>query len=138
MTSSTLTNNHANSITASTWFVDLYNFKPLEDSTLSSKLKLYFLQDSGAFIGVLNFPTSTKSADEFLKSLKSTPSKTDFKTLRVTNKAEVPIVFNIILTLHTSIHGSTRTIVIQFAVAIINWDSFGQIIFLGLFSLINI
>ena len=35
----------------------------------------------------------------------------------VANKTEVPILYNVFLTRHTSIHGSTRTLVIPFAVA---------------------
>ena len=54
-----LSNEHANAITPSTWFVNLYIFKPIEDTPLPSKLELIFLPDSGASICVLNLPTST-------------------------------------------------------------------------------
>ena len=43
----------------------------------------------------------------------------DFETLTLAIKAEVPLLFNAILTLHTSINGSSRICVIPFAVAIL-------------------
>ena len=69
------------------------------------------MEDSGASIFVLKLPTFTVLADHFLKRSKSPPSNTDFKTLTVANQFEVPISFNAILHLHTSIHGSNRTLV---------------------------
>ena len=80
-------------------------------------MELLFLLDSGASICVLNLPTFTILADHFLKCSKPSPHKDDFKTLTVANKTEVPILYNVILTLNTSIHESTRTLVIPFAVA---------------------
>ena len=56
---------HANAITPSTWFVNLYIFKPSEDTSIPSKLELLFLLDSGASICVLNLPTFTILADNF-------------------------------------------------------------------------
>ena len=47
--------NQANAITPSTWFVNLYIFKPPEDTSLPSKLELL---DRGASICVLNTPFS--------------------------------------------------------------------------------
>ena len=41
------------------------------------------------------------------------------------NKADVPLLFNVILTLHTSIHGSNRTLVVPFAVANIKSNILG-------------
>ena len=38
---STISNNHANAITPSAWFVNLYDFKPPENTPLPSKLELY-------------------------------------------------------------------------------------------------
>ena len=63
----------------------------------------------------LDLHTFTILADHFLKCSKTTPQKDEFKTLTVAHKAEVPVVFYVILTLHTSIYGSTRTLVIPFA-----------------------
>ena len=60
--------------------------------------------------------TFTNLVDHFLKYSKSTPENNDFKTLTVAFKAEVPVSFNMILTLHTSIQGSTRTLVIPFTI----------------------
>ena len=117
--------NQANAITSSTWFVNLYIFKPPEDTSLPSKLELLFLLDSGASICVLNLPTFTILADHFLKCSETAPQNDDFRTLIIANKAEVPILFNVILTLHTSIHGSTRTLVISFAVANIKYNILG-------------
>ena len=51
-----------------------------------------------------------------MKCSKTSPHTDEFKTLTEANKTEVPILHNVILTLHTSIHGSTRTLVIPFAV----------------------
>ena len=39
---SSLSTEHANAITPSTWFVNLYIFKPNEDTSLPSKLELLF------------------------------------------------------------------------------------------------
>ena len=41
----------------------------------------------------------------------------DFETLTVANNDEVPLLFIVIHALFTSVHGSTRTLVVQFAVA---------------------
>ena len=122
---SSLSTEHANAITPSTWFVNLYSFKPSEDTSLPSKLELLFLLHSGASICVLNLPTFTILADHFLKCSKHSPHKDEFKTLTVANKTEVPISYILILTLHTSIHGSTRTLVIPFAVANIKYNILG-------------
>ena len=46
--------------------------------------------------------------------------------MTVANKAEVPVLPNVILTLHTSINGSTRTLVIRFAVAIFKDNILGN------------
>ena len=123
---STSSNNHVNALTPSTWFVNLYIFKKLEDTSSPSKLEFLFLLDSVASTCVLNLLTFTILADHFLKCSKSTPQKNDFKTLTVANKTEVPILFNVILTLHASIHGSTRTLVIPFAVANIKYKILGS------------
>ena len=113
--SSTSTEN-ANAITPSTWFVNLYIFKPNEDTSIPSKLELLFLLDSGASICVLNLPTFIILADHFLKCSKHSPHQNEYKTLTIANKSEVPILHNLILTFHTSLHGNTRTLVIPFAV----------------------
>ena len=63
-----LSTEHDNAITPSTWFVNLYIFLPSEDT---SKLKLLFLLDSGASICVLNLPTFTILADHFFKVFKT-------------------------------------------------------------------
>ena len=65
---------------------------------------------------VLKLPTSTILADHLLECSKSTPPNNDFETISVANKAEVPILFNVILALHTSIHGSTRILVLPLAI----------------------
>ena len=122
---SSLSTEHANAITSSTWFVNLYNFKPIEDTLLPSKLELLFLLYSGAFICALNLPTFTILADHFLKCSKTSPHNDEFKTLTVANKTEVPILHNVTLTLHTSIPGSTRTLVIPSAVANIKYNILG-------------
>ena len=114
--SSTLSNNHANAITPSIWFVSLYLFKSPEDTHLLSKLETLFLLDNGASVCALNLPTFTILADYFLKCSKCTPTNNDFNSLTVANKAEV-FKFNVILTLHTSIHGSAHTLLVPFAVA---------------------
>ena len=103
-----LSTEHANAIKPSTWFVNLYIFKPIEDTSLPSKLELLILLDSGASICVLNLPTFTILADHFLKCSKISPHTDEFKTLTVANRTEVPIIYNVILTLHTSIPGSTQ------------------------------
>ena len=46
--------------------------------------------------------------------------------MTVANKTEVPLVYNVILTLHTSIHGNTRTLVILFAKANIKYKILGS------------
>ena len=120
---------HANANTPSTWFVNLYIFKPSEDTSLPSKLELLFLFDSGASICVLNLPTFTILADHFLKCSKHSPHKDEFKTLTVANKTEGPISYDVILTLHTSIHGTTRALVIPFAVANIKNNFLGIPVF---------
>ena len=73
--SSTLSNNHANAITPSTWSVNLYYFKPPEETSLPSKLENLFLPDRGASICVLNLLTFAILADHFLKCSKITPKK---------------------------------------------------------------
>ena len=115
--SSSTSTEHANAITPSTWFVNLYIFKPSEDTSIPSKRELLFLLDSGASICVLNLPTFTILADHFLKCSKHSPHQNEYKTLTVANKSEVPILHNLILTLHTSFHGNTRTLVIPFTIA---------------------
>ena len=122
---SSLPNDHANAITPSTWFVNLYIFKPVEDTSLPYKLELLFLLDSGASIFVLNVPTFTILADHFLKCSKISPHQHKFKTLTVAKNTEVHILYNVILTLDLSIHGSTRTLVIPFAVAKIKYNNLG-------------
>ena len=61
--------------------------------------------DRGASICVSNLPTFAILADDFRKWSRSTPSNIDYKTLTVANKAEVCVLLNVILTLHTSILG---------------------------------
>ena len=122
--SSTFTE-HANAITPSTWFVNLYFFKPSDDTSIPSKLELLFLLDSGASICVLNLPTFNILANQFLKCSTHSPHQNDFKSLTVANKSEVPILHNLALTLHTSLHGNTRTLVIPFAVANIKYNILG-------------
>ena len=100
-------------------------FTPLEETSLPSKLELLFLLDSGASIWVLNLPTFTVVADHFLKCSKTTPQNKEFRTLTVGNKVEVPLLFIVILTLHMSFHGSTRSLVIPFAVANIKYNLLG-------------
>ena len=60
-----------------------------------------------------------------LECSKHSHHKDEFKTLTVAQKTEVPILYNVILTLHTFIHGSTRTLVIPFAVANIKYNILG-------------
>ena len=88
-------------------------------------MELLFLLDSGASICVLNLPTFTILANHFLKCSKHPPHQDEYKTLTVANKSEVPILHNLILTLHTSLHGNTRTLVIPFAVANIKYNILG-------------
>ena len=123
--SSSTSTEHANAITPSTWFVNIYIFKPGEDTSIPSKLELLFLLDSGASICVLNLPTFTILAEHFLKCSTHSPHQNEYKTLTVANKSEVPILHNLILTLHTSLDGNTRTLVIPFAVANIKYNILG-------------
>ena len=122
---SSLSNDQPNAITPSIWFVNLYIFKPIENTSLSSKLELLFLLDSGASICVSNLPTFTFSADHYLKCSKISPQKDEFKTLTVANKIEVPMFYNVTLTLHTSIHVSTRTLIIHLVVTNIKYNFLG-------------
>ena len=64
-------------------------------------------------------------ADHFLQHSKTILQNDEIKTFTVANKAEVPILFNVILTLHTSNHGSIRTLIIPFAVAKIKYNTLG-------------
>ena len=57
--------------------------------------------------------------------LKTFPTSKRIQNLTVANKSEVPILHNLILTLHTSLHGNTRTLVIPFAVANIKYNILG-------------
>ena len=123
--SSSTSTEHANAITLSTWFVNLYIFKPSKDTSIPSKLELLFLLDSGASICVLYVPTFTILVDYFLKCSTHSPHQNEYKTLTVANKSEVPILHNLILTLHTSPNGNTRTLVIPFAVANIKYNVLG-------------
>ena len=129
---------HANAITPSTWFVNLYIFKPSEDTSIPSKLELLFLLDSGASICVLNLPTFTILAEHFLKCSTHSPHQNEYKTLTVANKSDVPILHNIILTLHTSLNGNTRTLVIPFAVANIKYNILGTPFFEKYVNTLNI
>ena len=129
---------HANAITPSTWFVNLYIFKPTEDTSIPSKLELLFLLDSGASICVLNLPTFTILADHFLKCSTHSPYQNEFKTLTVANKSEVPILHNVTLTLHTSLNGNMRTLVIPFAVANIKYNILGTPFFEKYVKTLNI
>ena len=135
---SSLSNEHANALTPSTWFVNLYIFKPIEDTSLPSKLEVLFLLDSGASICVLNFSTFTILADPFLKCSQFSPHQDEFKTLTVAKKTEVPMLYNVILTLHTSIHGSTRTLINPFAVANIKYNILGTPFFEKYITTLNI
>ena len=129
---------HANALTPSTWFNNLFIFKPNEDTSITSKLELLFLLDIGASICVLNLPTFTILADHFLKCSKHPPHQNDYKTLTVVNKSEVPILYNLTLTLHTSLHGNTRTLVIPFAVANIKYNILGTPFFEKYVKTLNI
>ena len=135
---SSTSSEHANAITPSTWFVNLYIFKPSEDTSIPSKLELLFLLDSGASICVLNLPTFTILAEHFLKSSTHSPHQNEYKTLTVANKSEIPILHNIILTLHTSLNGNTRTLVIPFAVAYIKYNILGTPFFEKYVKTLNI
>ena len=68
-------------------------------------------------------------ADHFLKCSKRTHQCDEIKPLTVANTVEVPILFNVILNLQTSIHGSTRTLIIPFAVATIKYNILGTLFF---------
>ena len=136
--SSSSSTEHANAITPSTLFVNLYIFKPSEDTSIPSKLELLFLLDSGASICVLNLLTFTFLADHFLKCSRHSPHQNEYKTLTVANKSEVPILHNLILTLHTSLHGNTRTLVIPFAVANIQYSILGTPFFEKYVKTLNI
>ena len=108
-----------NAITPSSWCFKLYISQPKTDTSTPSKLEIPFLLDSGAFIPVLNLPTYTTLAEKFLhcsSHVHPPPSK----TITVANKAQVPILFNINFTCHTSINNDSQTIIITFAVAISN------------------
>ena len=70
---SSLSNEHANAITSSTWFVNLYICKPIEDTSLPSKLEPLFLLDNGASVCVLTLPTFMFLSDHFLKCSKISP-----------------------------------------------------------------
>ena len=129
---------HANAITPSTWFVNLYIFKPSQDTSIPSKLELLFLLDSGASICVLNLPTFTVLADHFLKCSKHSSDQNENKTLTVANNSEVPILHNLTLTLHTSLYGKTRTLVIPFAVANIKYNILGTPFFEKYVKTLNI
>ena len=136
--SSSTSTEHANAITPFTWFVNLYIFKPTEDTSIPSKLELLFLLDSGASICVLNLPTFTILADHFFKCSTHSPYQNEFKTLTVANKSEVPILHNLILTLHTSLHGNTRTLVNPFAVANNKYNILGTPFFQTYVKTLNI
>ena len=136
--SSSTSTEHANAITPSTWFVNLYIFKPSEDTSILSKLELLFLLDSGASICVLNLPTFTILAEHFLKCSPHSPHQNEYKTLTVANKSEVPILHNLILTLHASLNGNTRTLVIPSAVANIKYNILGTPFFEKYVKTLNI
>ena len=136
--SSSTSTEHANAITPSTWFVNLYIFTTSEDTSIPSKLELLFLLDSGASICVLNLPTFTILAERFLKCSTHPPHQNEYKTLTVANKSEVPILHNLILTLHTSLNGNTRTLVIPFAVANIKYNILGTPFFEKYVKTLNI
>ena len=136
--SSSTSTEHANALTPSTWFVNLFLFKPNEDTSIPSKLELLFLLDSGASICVLNLPTFTILADHLLKCSKHSPPQNEYKTLTVANKSEVPILHNLMLTLHTSLQGNTRTLVIPFAVANIKYNILGTPFFEKYVKTLNI
>ena len=78
--SSSTSSEHANAITPSTWFVNLYIFKPSQETSIPYKLELLFLLDSGASICVLNLPTFTVLADHFLKCSKRSSDQNEYKT----------------------------------------------------------
>ena len=92
-------------------------YKFLNLLKIPSKLGVLFSLDSGASIYVSNLPIFPILAYHFLTWSKSSLSDTDFKTLVLANQFEVPILCNVTLTLHTSIQGSTCTLIIPFAVA---------------------
>ena len=76
----TLSNNHANAIIPSTWFVNMYIFKQLEDtSSFLPKLDIVFLLDNGAFTCVLSSATFKILTENFLNWTKSTHNNNDFK-----------------------------------------------------------
>ena len=93
--------------------------------------------DSEASICVLNLPTFTIIANHFLKYSNFTQNN-EVKTLTVANKTEVPILFNVFLTVHTSIHGSARTLVIHFAVANFKYNIPGTLFFEKYVKTLNI
>ena len=105
-----------NAITPSRWFFNLYISQSKTDTSTPSQLEILFLLDSGASISFLNLPTYTILAEEFLhcsSHIYPPPSK----TITIANKAQVPILFNINLTCHTSINNDSQTNIIHFAVA---------------------
>ena len=69
---------YAEAITLSIWFVNLYNFKHPQDTSLHSKLEILIFLDSGDYICVSNLPTCTILADHLLNCSKCTPAYKDF------------------------------------------------------------
>ena len=82
--------------------------------------------DSGTSICGLRLPTFTILVDHFPECSEATPANIDFKTPKVADEVELLILFIVLLALHISIHGSTRTLVIPFAVANIKYNNFGS------------
>ena len=113
-----------NAITTSSWVVILYISKSKNDTSTKSKLEILFLLNSGASISVPNLPTYTTLAEKFLHcsaQIHPPPSK----TITVASKAQVPILFNINRTCHTSINNDSHTFILPFAVANIKYNIIG-------------
>ena len=118
---------NATGVTASTpssWFLNLYATKPLNDTSTPSKLEILFLLDSGASISVINVATYTILAKSFLNCSTEITSSSP-KTISIATKTEIPILHNITLTCHTSIDNKARTFVIPFVVTNVKYNILG-------------
>ena len=116
-----------NAITPSSWFLNLHFSKSPNDTSTPSKVEILFLFDCGASISSLILPTYNLLAERFLYCCSDIQHYSS-KTITVANKAQLPILFNIYLTCHTSINKDSRTFIIPFAVVNTRYNIFGTLL----------
>ena len=133
----------ANAVTPTSWFYTLYVHTPssIVQKDNPSRLEIAFLQDSGASMSVLNYPTYitlTKLLDIRSNHTSDVGPTRNSKTLTVANQIEVHILHYANIILNTTIDENSRYFSVPFAVADIKYNILGTPFFEDNIQNINI